>query len=323
VDLNFVPLLPRKTRHYHLVAKQGQSRGRPFSLRFAPRIRRPCGPEKNGVAQPSITRWARDRLNVSPGLSQFRRPPKSRRRTTTVKLWRRGGLCAWFECENVLQDPSAVYQAEHLPKPDTTGWIGSAGNGWTHGEPSHRLYALRAEVCHPQTSFMAGHWQQTRSHSGSGRSPSFMTATGAKRRGNRWGDLQARFDDSYPRDDATFWYTHEYYSSTHLLTGPHASAVSLAKRQPPPPTRQQRATAAATPNRDPGCGRLPFHPRLRPYRETARPQPQLQLLPTLPPPNRDAQQLPLPMDRLMAALKAAISPWVHVGVSRRLVLYQQ
>ncbi len=177
-----------------------------------------------------------------------------------------GGVAGvrWFELRNVTSGPVTVYQ-QSTYQPDTTWrWMGSAA---MDGQGNLAIGFQRLKLEHQATASLCGTiGNRSAQHSGTGRSPSFDGAGSQTGSGNRWGDYSALTID--PVDDATFWYTNEYYSSTTSYNWrTRIGSFKLATGNPTPtPTPTATATPTATPT---------AYQRLRLHQQLLRLRPQL------------------------------------------------
>ena len=160
-----------------------------------------------------------------------------------------GGVAAvrWFELRNVTAGPVTVYQQSTYQPDSTSRWMGSAamdgqGNiaiGFSASSstinPQIR-YATRLATDPLNTLTQEAHlYDGTGSQSGTG---------------NRWGDYSALVID--PVDDATFWYTNEYYSSTGTFNWrTRIGSFKITANATPTPTPTPTATATVTPKPTP------------------------------------------------------------------------
>ncbi len=171
----------------------------------------------------------------------------------------------WFELRGVTAGPVTVFQ-ESTYQPDTTSrWMGSAamdgqgnlaiGFSASDGTINPQLRYAGRLVTDPLSSLAQG---EAHLFDGTG------SQTGS---GNRWGDYSALTVD--PADDATFWYTNEYYSATSSFNWrTRIGSFKLASVAPTPTPQLLPRLQLQLPLRLP--------PRLRPQ---LRLPPQLQLLP--------------------------------------------
>ena len=166
-----------------------------------------------------------------------------------------GGVAGlrWFELRNVTSGPVTVYQ-QSTYQPDTTWrWMASAA---MDGQGNLAIgFSASSSSIHPQLRY-AGRlatdplntWAQGEAHLYDG--PGSQTGSG-----NRWGDYSSLTID--PVDDATFWYTNEYYSSTtsynwRTRIGSFKLATGNSTPTPTPtPTATPIATATPTPTVSP------------------------------------------------------------------------
>jgi hypothetical protein len=156
-----------------------------------------------------------------------------------------GGVAAvrWFELRNVTAGPVTVYQQSTYQPDSTWRWMGSAamdgqGNiavGFSASSstinPQIR-YAIRLASDPLSTLSQEAHlYDGTGSQSGTG---------------NRWGDYSALVID--PVDDATFWYTNEYYSSTGAFNWrTRIGSFTIGANATPTPTPTPTVTPTPTP----------------------------------------------------------------------------
>ena len=124
-----------------------------------------------------------------------------------------GGVAGirWFELRGVTSGPVTVFQESTYQPPDTIWrWMGSAA---MDGQGNMAIgFSASSGSINPQIRYagrLAGDplntLAQGEAHLFDGTGSQTMT-------GNRWGDYSDLTVD--PVDDATFWYTNEYYSST-------------------------------------------------------------------------------------------------------------
>src|SRR5947209_3585231 len=197
-----------------------------------------------------------------------------------------GGVAGlrWFELRNVTSGPVTVYQ-QSTYQPDTTWrWMGSAA---MDGQGNLAIgFSASSSSIHPQLRY-AGRLAtdpintltQGEAHLDDGAG----SQTGS---GNRWGDYSSLTID--PVDDATFWYTNEYYSSTTSYNWrTRIGSFKLATGAPTPtPTPTVSPTPTPTPTATPTSTPTPT--------ATATATPPTQLI-------------------VNGALEGSISPWVLSG----------
>ena len=123
-----------------------------------------------------------------------------------------GGVAGvrWFELRNVTSGPVTVYQ-QSTYQPDTTWrWMGSAA---MDGQGNLAIgFSASSSSIKPQLRYAGRLATDPLNTLAQGEAHLFDGAGSQTGSGNRWGDYSALSID--PVDDATFWYTNEYYSST-------------------------------------------------------------------------------------------------------------
>ena len=123
-----------------------------------------------------------------------------------------GGVAGvrWFELRNVTSGPVTVFQ-ESTYQPDTTWrWMGSAAMD-KNGDLAVGFSASSANIF-PQIRYAGRKVTDPLNTLAQGEAHLFDGTGSQKGTGNRWGDYSGLSID--PVDDATFWYTTEYYNST-------------------------------------------------------------------------------------------------------------
>ncbi|MBA2434245.1 MAG: hypothetical protein M3480_03630 [Verrucomicrobiota bacterium] len=166
-----------------------------------------------------------------------------------------GGVAGirWFELRGVTAGPVTVFQ-ESTYQPDTTWrWMGSAA---MDGQGNLAIgYSASSGSIFPQLRYagrLAGDPINTLAQGEAHLFDGTGSQTGT---GNRWGDYSALTVD--PVDDATFWYTNEYYSSTGTFNWrTRIGSFKLASGTPTPtptPTATPTPTPTATPTPTPAA----------------------------------------------------------------------
>src|SRR5207237_915458 len=168
-----------------------------------------------------------------------------------------GGVAGvrWFELPNVTAGPVTVFQ-ESTYQPDTTWrWMGSAA---MDGQGNLAIgFSASSSTINPQLRYAARLATDPLNTLGQGEAHLFDGTGSQSGTSNRWGDYSALVID--PVDDATFWYTNEYYSAngsfnwrTRIASFKLASAVPTPTPTPTPaPTPTPTATPTATPTPTP------------------------------------------------------------------------
>ncbi|CAN5595963.1 hypothetical protein BH18VER2_BH18VER2_05710 [soil metagenome] len=166
-----------------------------------------------------------------------------------------GGVAGirWFELRGVTAGPVTVFQ-ESTYQPDTNWrWMGSAA---MDGQGNLAIgYSASSGSIFPQLRYagrLAGDPINTLAQGEAHLFDGTGSQTGT---GNRWGDYSALTVD--PVDDATFWYTNEYYSSTGTFNWrTRIGSFKLASGTPTPtptPTATPTPTPTATPTPTPAA----------------------------------------------------------------------
>src|SRR5204863_1587345 len=168
-----------------------------------------------------------------------------------------GGVAAvrWFELRNVTAGPVTVYQ-QSTYQPDTTWrWMGSAA---MDGQGNLAIgFSASSSTINPQLRYAARLATDPLNTLGQGEAHLFDGTGSQTGTSNRWGDYSALVID--PVDDATFWYTNEYYSGngsfnwrTRIASFKLASAAPTPTPTPTPvPTPTPTPTPAPTPTPTP------------------------------------------------------------------------
>ncbi len=170
-----------------------------------------------------------------------------------------GGVAGvrWFELRNVTAGPVTVFQ-ESTYQPDTTWrWMGSAA---MDGQGNLAIgFSASSSTINPQLRYAARLATDPLNTLGQGEAHLFDGTGSQTGTSNRWGDYSALVID--PVDDATFWYTNEYYSAsgsfnwrTRIASFKLASAAPTPTPTPTPvptPTPTPTPTPAPTPTPTP------------------------------------------------------------------------
>jgi cell division septation protein DedD len=158
-----------------------------------------------------------------------------------------GGVAAvrWFELRNVTAGPVTVYQQSTYQPDSTWRWMGSAA---MDGQGNIAVgFSASSSTINPQIRYasrlasdpLSTLSQEAHLYDGTG------SQSGT---GNRWGDYSAMVID--PVDDATFWYTNEYYSSTGAFnwrTRIGSFTIGANATPTPTPTVTPTPTPSSTP----------------------------------------------------------------------------
>jgi hypothetical protein len=203
-----------------------------------------------------------------------------------------GGVAGlrWFELRNVTSGPVTVYQ-QSTYQPDTTWrWMGSAA---MDGQGNLAIgFSASSSSIHPQLRYAGRLATDPINTLAQGEAHLYDGAGSQSGSGNRWGDYSSLTID--PVDDATFWYTNEYYSSTTSYNWrTRIGSFKLATGAPTPtPTQTPTPTPTVSP--------------------TATPTPTTTPSPTSTP---TATPTATPSTELIVngALEGSISPWVLSG----------
>jgi hypothetical protein len=213
-----------------------------------------------------------------------------------------GGVAGlrWFELRNVTSGPVTVYQ-QSTYQPDTTWrWMGSAA---MDGQGNLAIgFSASSSSIHPQLRYAGRLATDPINTLAQGEAHLYDGAGSQTGSGNRWGDYSSLTID--PVDDATFWYTNEYYSSTISYSWrTRIGSFKLGTGTPTPtptPTPTATPTPSATPTPTPTVSPTPTP------RPTGTPTPT---------PTPTATATPTPPIELIVngALEGSISPWVLSG----------
>ena len=211
-----------------------------------------------------------------------------------------GGVAGvrWFELRNVTAGPVTVYQ-QSTYQPDTTWrWMGSAA---MDGQGNLAIgFSASSSSVHPQLRYAGRLATDPLNTLTQGEAHLFDGAGSQTGSGNRWGDYSSLTID--PVDDATFWYTNEYYSSTTSYNWrTRIGSFKLATGNPTPtPTATATSRPSATPTPTPIVSATP----------TATPiaTPTFTPTPTATPTSTPSTQL-----IINGGLEGSISPWVLSG----------
>jgi len=151
----------------------------------------------------------------------------------------------WFELRNVTNGPVTVFQ-QSTYQPDTTWrWMGSAA---MDGQGNIAIgFSASSSTLHPQIRYAARLATDPINTLGQGEAHLFDGTGSQSGTSNRWGDYSAMVID--PVDDATFWYTTEYYTTNSSFNWrTRIGSFKLATATPTPtPTPTPAPTATPTP----------------------------------------------------------------------------
>src|SRR5205809_5080461 len=164
-----------------------------------------------------------------------------------------GGVAGvrWFELRNVTAGPVTVFQ-ESTYQPDATWrWMGSAA---MDGQGNLAIgFSASSSTINPQLRYAARLATDPLNTLGQGEAHLFDGTGSQTGTSNRWGDYSALVID--PVDDATFWYTNEYYSANGSFNWrTRIASFKLASAAPTPtpaPTATPTPTPAPTPTPTP------------------------------------------------------------------------
>lgn len=163
---------------------------------------------------------------------------------------RAGGVGAirWFELRGVTAGPMTVFQESTYQPDDTSRWLGSAA---MDGAGNLALaFSASSAVLNPQIRYAGRRTSDPINTLGQGEAHLFDGTGSQTGSGNRWGDYSALTVD--PVDDATFWFTTEYYSSTSAFNWrTRIGSFSLSATSPTPtptPTPTPSPTSTPTPS---------------------------------------------------------------------------
>jgi hypothetical protein len=239
---------------------------------------RACVPQ-NGVSSSNYLDGIGDRLMFRLAYRNFG-DHESVVGTYSVKSNNVAGL-RWFELRNVTSGPVTVYQ-QSTYQPDTTWrWMGSAA---MDGQGNLAIgFSASSSTIKPQLRYAGRLATDPLNTLDQGEAHLFDGTGSQSGSGNRWGDYSSLTVD--PVDDATFWFTSEYYSSTTSYNW--RTRIGNFKLATGTPTPTPTPTPTATPTPTP----------------TATPTPTPTATPT-----------PTPGELLVnGALEGSISPWVLSG----------
>ena len=155
----------------------------------------------------------------------------------------------WFELRNVTNGPVTVFQ-ESTYQPDTTWrWMGSAA---MDGQGNIAVgFSASSSAIHPQIRYAGRLATDPLNTLAQGEAHLFDGTGSQMGTSNRWGDYSAMVID--PVDDATFWYTTEYYSTNSSFNWrTRIGSFKLAGATPTPtPTPAPTATPTPVPTATP------------------------------------------------------------------------
>ncbi|MGI8889431.1 MAG: hypothetical protein ACR2G0_01425 [Chthoniobacterales bacterium] len=162
-----------------------------------------------------------------------------------------GGVAGlrWFEFRGVTAGPVTVFQESTYQPDDTSRWLGSAAMDG-HGNLAIGFSASSATLS-PQIRYAARLRGDPLNTLAQGEAHLFDGTGSQTSSGNRWGDYSALTVD--PVDDATFWFTTEYYSATTSFNwrtriGSFKLPVVIATPTPTPtPSGSPSPTPSVTP----------------------------------------------------------------------------
>jgi hypothetical protein len=209
-----------------------------------------------------------------------------------------GGVAGvrWFELRNVTSGPVAIYQ-QSTYQPDTTWrWMGSAA---MDGQGNLAIgFSASSSSIHPQLRYAGRLATDPINTLAQGEAHLYDGAGSQTGSGNRWGDYSSLTID--PVDDATFWYTNEYYSSTTSYNW--RTRIGSFKL----------ATGAATPTPTPTSTPSPTPTASPTVSPTPTPTPTVTPTPT---PTPSATPTATPATELIVngGLEGSISPWILSG----------
>ena len=162
-----------------------------------------------------------------------------------------GGVAGirWFELRNVTAGPVTVFQ-ESTYQPDTTWrWMGSTA---MDGQGNLAIgFSASSSTINPQIRYAGRLATDPLNTLAQGEAHLFDGTGSQTGTSNRWGDYSALTID--PVDDATFWYTNEYYSSTTTFNWrTRIGSFKLATGNPTPtPTPSPTPSPTPTPTPTP------------------------------------------------------------------------
>ena len=155
----------------------------------------------------------------------------------------------WFELRNVTAGPVNVYQESTYAPDSTWRWMGSAA---MDGQGNIALgFSASSSSIHPQLRYAGRLATDPLNVLGQGEAHLYDGAGSQSGTGNRWGDYSSLTID--PIDDATFWYTSEYYAANGSYNWrTRIGSFKLASANPTPtPTATPIPTATPTPSPTP------------------------------------------------------------------------
>ena len=207
---------------------------------------RACVPQ-NGVTSSNYLDGIGDRLMFRLAYRNFG-DHESVVGTYTVSSGGVAGL-RWFELRNVTSGPVTVYQ-QSTYQPDTTWrWMGSAA---MDGQGNLAIgFSASSSSIKPQLRYAGRLATDPINTLAQGEAHLYDGAGSQTGSGNRWGDYSSLTID--PVDDATFWYTNEYYSSTTSFNWRTRIGSFKLATGSPTPTPTATATADTDCNRDSDC----------------------------------------------------------------------
>jgi hypothetical protein len=151
----------------------------------------------------------------------------------------------WFEIRNVTAGPVSVYQESTYAPDGTWRWMGSAA---MDGQGNIALgFSASSSSINPQLRYAGRLATDPLNVLGQGEAHLHDGTGSQSGTGNRWGDYSALTVD--PVDNATFWYTNEYYATSGTFNWrTRIGSFRLAGTGPTPtPTPTPTATPTPTP----------------------------------------------------------------------------
>ncbi len=157
----------------------------------------------------------------------------------------------WFELRAVTTGPVTVFQESTYQPDDTPRWLGSAA---MDGQGNLALgFSASSAAISPQIRYAGRLASDSLNTLGQGEAHLFDGTGSQTGSGNRWGDYSALTVD--PVDDATFWFTTEYYSATSSFNWrTRIGSFTLGSVSPTPtptPSATPTPTASPTPTSTP------------------------------------------------------------------------
>ncbi len=151
----------------------------------------------------------------------------------------------WFELRGVTAGPVTVFQ-ESTYQPDATSrWLGSIA---MDGLGNIALgFSASSDTINPQIRYAGRLVADPLNTMAQGEAHLFDGSGSQTGSGNRWGDYSALTVD--PVDDATFWFTTEYYSQTSQFNW--RTRIGSFKMPPPGSTPTPTPTVSPTPTPTP------------------------------------------------------------------------